>query len=85
MILSGLRVFDIRDPRHPREVAYFNQPRVTDDTGAGLERGGFAMSAPAFDPARKAIWYTDGNSGFWNVELTNGTWIPRGHYPIEAS
>ena len=85
MILSGLRVFDIRDPHHPREIAYFNKPRVADDTGAGVERGGFAMSAPAFDPARRAIWFSDGNSGFWNVELTNGTWKPRGRYPLEAS
>ena len=26
MILSGLRVFDIRDVRHPKEVGYFNKP-----------------------------------------------------------
>jgi hypothetical protein len=84
MILSGLRIFDIHDPYHPRELGYFNHPRVSDDTGTGLERGGYAMSAPAFDPAHKSIWYTDGNSGFWNVELTNGIWTPRGKYPVET-
>jgi hypothetical protein len=72
MILSGLRVFDIRDPRHPREVAYFNMPP---------SGGSHAMSAPAFDPARGDIWYTDGASGFWDVHVTNGAWPRHGAYP----
>jgi hypothetical protein len=79
MILSGLRVFDIRDPLRPREVAYFNQPLV--DSVNPRERGSYAMSAPAFDPARGQIWYTDGNTGFWNVQVTNNAWPRRGSYP----
>jgi hypothetical protein len=72
MIMSGLRVFDIRDPRHPREVAYFNKPS---------DGGSHAMSAPAFDPKRGDIWFTDGGSGFWAVHITNGAWPRRGAYP----
>lgn len=63
MIASGLRVFDLRDLRHPREAAYFNKPSA---------EGGYAMSQPAWDIARRSIWYSDVNSGFWNVRLTNG-------------
>ena len=73
MILSGLRIFDIRDPHKPREVAYFNaplNPRVT----PVFEASSWAMSAPAFVPERKEIWYTDGYSGFFVVRVTNGAW-----------
>jgi hypothetical protein len=68
-ILSGLRVFDIRDPQKPREIAYFNQPAPITTP---LKSGAYAMSAPAFAPERNEIWYSDGNSGFYNVRLTNG-------------
>jgi hypothetical protein len=71
-ILSGLRVFDIRNPERPREIAYFNQPALPGTNPR--ESGAYAMSAPAFDPARNEIWYSDGNSGFYNVRLTNGVW-----------
>ena len=75
-IASGLRVFDIRDPRKPREVAYVNHPHVG---GPDAEpAGAYAMSAPAFVPARREIWYSDVNTGFWSVRLTNGAWIGRG-------
>jgi len=70
-ILSGLRVFDIRDPLHPREVAYFNKPAPNT---LPLISGSYAMSAPTFDLPSRTVWYTDGDSGFYAVRLTNGTW-----------
>jgi hypothetical protein len=71
MILSGLRVFDIRDPHHPREIAYFNAP-VT--PRAVSEGSNYAMSSPSFVPKRGEIWYSDGFSGFYAVRVTNGVW-----------
>jgi hypothetical protein len=73
-ILSGLRVFDIRNPEKPREIAYFNKPAPN---GLPLKSGAFAMSAPAFAPERNEIWYSDGNSGFYSVRLTNDVWPRR--------
>ena len=74
-IVSGLRVFDIKDPVHPKEIGYFNGPVLPGTAptlpGAPAVRdGAFAMSAPAFVPSRHEIWYTDGNSGFYVVRLT---------------
>lgn len=72
MILSGLRVFDISDVRHPREVAYFNKPVVASKKLTLFGNGAYAMSQPAWDIKRRSIWYTDTNSGFYVVRLTNG-------------
>jgi hypothetical protein len=72
MILSGLRLFDIRDVAHPREVGYFNQPVVRSRKLTLFGNGAYAMSQPAWDPARGEVWYTDTNSGFYVVRLTNG-------------
>jgi hypothetical protein len=74
MILSGLRVFDIRDVYHPREVAYFNAPIPAREVPFPTAASNYAMSAPAYDPARKEVWYTDTYSGFYVVRLTNGAW-----------
>lgn len=64
-ILSGLRIFDIRDPLNPKEIAYFNGP-ITDSA--------YAMASPTFVPERGEVWYSDGNSGFYAVKVTNGVW-----------
>jgi hypothetical protein len=67
MIVSGLRVFDIRDPRNPREMAYFVAPNKVSRTAG--EPSNYAMSSPSLVPERSEVWYTDGNSGFYNVKL----------------
>lgn len=73
MILSGLRIFDIRDVAHPKEVGYFNRPVNMGDNPLVPNNGGaFAMSQPAWDASHNSVWYSDGNSGFYDVRLTNG-------------
>ena len=75
MIVSGLRVFDIRNPEQPREIAYFNapvSPRSIPGIGIVPDPSNWAMSSPSFVPERGEIWYSDGLSGFYVVRLTNG-------------
>ena len=77
-IMSGLRVFDIRDPARPREVAYFNKPLMPGDhPWLPSKAGAFAMAAPAYDQETRDIWYTDGNSGFYVVRLTEAAGVDR--------
>jgi hypothetical protein len=68
-IVSGLRVFSVKDPKRPVEIGYFNAPSTP---GVFPMDGNFAMSAPAFVPQRKEIWYSDGFHGFYVVRLTAG-------------
>jgi hypothetical protein len=81
-ILSGLRIFDITDPYAPREIAYFNAPIEPADGVPGgsntsiTPHAAYAMSAPAFVPERREIWYTDGSLGFFNLRVTNNAWTP---------
>lgn len=74
-IASGLRVFDITNLRHPKEIAYFvapPQPRSEN----GYMASDFAMSKPAFAPGRE-IWYSDGTTGFYVVRIDKSVW-PQG-------
>ncbi|MSZ78396.1 MAG: hypothetical protein F2667_14930 [Actinobacteria bacterium] len=71
MILSGLRLFDISDVEHPREVGYFNKPLIPGTKVTLPEPGGsYAMSQPAWDVKRRSVWYSDANTGFYVVRLT---------------
>jgi hypothetical protein len=73
MINSGLRVFNIQDLLRPREIAYYVAPPT-----ARLENGGqasdFAMSRPEFSPERRQVWYTDGTSGLYVLQLSPSVW-----------
>jgi LVIVD repeat len=70
---SGLRVFNIQNPAHPREVAYFVAPS-NHSTQNGFTGSNFAMSKPAFDPIHREIWYTDASSGFYVLKLAKSLW-----------
>ena len=77
MIASGLRVFDIRDPKRPREIAYHVAPPSTiSSTGGPVidERANWAMSQPAFSPDRGEIWYSDCTSGFYALKVDDAVW-----------
>lgn len=67
-IASGLRIFDIRDPERPKELAYFVAPPKAAVASLGASSN-YAMSSPDFVPERREIWYSDGNSGFYNVRV----------------
>ena len=73
MIASGLRLFDISDLRNPVEVGYFSRPILLGSKSVNpTAAGAFAMSQPAWDVARRQVWYSDGNSGFHVVGLRGG-------------
>ncbi|MBK5307274.1 MAG: hypothetical protein JJD92_11360 [Frankiaceae bacterium] len=67
-LASGLRVFDIRDPVKPKEIAYYVAP---------VQPGGpanLSYASPAFAPERNEVWYSDADRGFIALRLTNGAW-----------
>lgn len=69
MIQSGLRVFDVRDPTAPVEIAYVNVPGQPGTPPFNPEGSAYAMSQPAFDLEQNEIWYSDTSSGFHVVRL----------------
>jgi hypothetical protein len=75
---SGVRIFDIRDPYSPREIAYFN-PGGTDDAAPtqqtpGPATAGYASSQVRFMRDRGEIWFTDQRHGFYVARFINGAW-----------
>ena len=57
----------------PRDVAYANTPALGND-GEPIDKGGWAMSSPAFVPQRHEIWYSDTATGFFVVRLSPKAW-----------
>jgi len=76
---SGLRVFEIRDVRHPREIGYFN-PGGDGHAAPGSFGGtysGYTSAQPRIIPERGEIWFTDQDRGFYVVRFANGAWPAR--------
>jgi hypothetical protein len=72
-IASGMRLFDISDVTHPKEVGYFVAPTKAKPEN-GYEASNFAMSMPAFVPDRHEVWWTDGASGFYAIHVSDNAW-----------
>src|SRR3954452_10525431 len=68
--LSGLRIWDIRDPRRPRELGYYNMGRVSQADQTVDD----AISRPVVRTDQGLVYWTTEFSGFHVGELENGTW-----------
>jgi hypothetical protein len=97
MFNSGLRVFDVRDPLAPREIAYYNpggtgQPSPpgsqysfpNQTSGPQTTTSGFPSARPRVIPERGEIWFTDQNKGFHVVRFANGVWPFKAAGPTES-
>ncbi|MGH2807459.1 MAG: LVIVD repeat-containing protein [Actinomycetota bacterium] len=88
---SGIRVFDIRDPHQPREIAYFNPPAQTGKNaqlkGSEHANGTAAGSAGTNELTadwcssqvrfyKDQLWTTCQDNGFMVLRFTNGVWPP---------
>lgn len=82
---SGLRVFDIGDVSHPREIAYFNPggDGTAAPGGFGGTYSGYPSAAPRIflNNGQAQIWFTDQDRGFYVVRFTNGAWPMPGYHP----
>jgi len=78
---SGIRVFDIRDPQHPREIAYFVPPSVTSPRRGSFNNATLANGRPdhcsaqlRFDRRTAGLMTTCQDNGFLSLRFTNGAW-----------
>jgi hypothetical protein len=70
---SGVRVYDIRDPYKPIEIAYWNAGFVRDLVGGGLY-GNLAVARPVIRSDLGQIWFPDAFKGFHVLQFREGVW-----------
>lgn len=80
---SGIRIFDIRDPLRPKEIAYYNPPGTTTPTsGSNHNRaGGWVAGGPDWcsaqvhlDAKRGTVWSTCQDNGVVMLKFREGVW-----------
>jgi hypothetical protein len=83
MFNSGIRVFDIRDPVRPKEIAYFNPAGATTPSPGSNHNlaGNFHPGGPDWcsaqvhlDRAKGTLWTTCQDNGLLSLKFTNGAW-----------
>jgi hypothetical protein len=82
---SGIRVFDIRDPARPKEIAYFNPPgAVISPSGEPLAQQagpGLCPSRLDFDFQRKELITMCQHTGMLVMQFENNVWPMRESTP----
>jgi hypothetical protein len=63
---AGVRIFDIRHPKRPVEVAYFNPGDVDPSPAVKLDH---AWGHVRWLPDRQQIWFATADGGFWVTRL----------------
>ena len=80
---SGIRVFDIRDPARPKEIAYYNPPGTTtasvgsNHASTNQWRAGgpdWCSAQVHLDASNGTLWTTCQDNGFLMLRFTNGVW-----------
>jgi hypothetical protein len=80
---SGIRVFDIRDPTRPKEIAYYNpasettaSPGSNHVTTAQWVAGGpdWCSAQLHLDADKGTLWTTCQDNGLLSLKFTNGVW-----------
>jgi hypothetical protein len=75
---SGIRVYDIRDQRAPKEIAYFN-PGTTDSPAGAVANA--TVARPVIRSDLGQIWFADIAKGFYTVQFREGVWPFAGQHP----
>ena len=78
---SGIRVFDIRDPLRPKEIAYYNPAGTTLPSPGSNHLFQWHPGSPDWcsaqvhlDHARGTLWTTCQDNGLLTLKFTNGVW-----------
>jgi hypothetical protein len=78
---SGIRVFDIRNPLRPKEIAYYNPAAVTTPSPGSQNNRSAANGRPdhcsaqvRLDVATASLQTTCQDNGFLALKFTNGVW-----------
>ncbi len=80
---SGVRVYDIRDPAKPKEIAYYNAGTVSTPDGSATVANA-AVARPVIRSDLGQIWFPDAYKGFHVVQFRDGVWPFKDQDPCPA-
>src|SRR5260221_9074130 len=88
---SGLRIFDVRDPLHPKEIAYYNSGGRSDTSEGNSPFFEVLIGTRTKDSTSTGVRWVrgaDGTRQIWTMSSLGGLQILRfanGAYPLEKT